>query len=100
LFFVLGGCAALSNITHYTFVSQLSAKHTSFLAVGIALGSMTSGMLAILQGSIPTASASFGVSGYYAALTALFLPAFFALHLIEGEGEGGEGDGGEEEGGR
>jgi len=38
LFFTCGGCAALSNITHFTFVSRYDAANTTALAVGMASG--------------------------------------------------------------
>jgi len=79
LFFICGGCAALSNITHFTFVSRYEAANTTALAVGMASGSMSAGLLALLQGTV-LESSGFSVSIYYAVLTATFPLAVFALH--------------------
>lgn len=50
LFFVAGSCASSSNVTHFSMVSLWPAKCTTFLATGMGIGSMISGILAILQG--------------------------------------------------
>lgn len=79
LFTILGACASLSNVTHFTFVSLYAADNTTALAVGMALGSMTAGFLAIIQGIFLKDVLT--VSLYYLLLTLFFLPAFYVLYV-------------------
>lgn len=93
LFFIVGACSSASNVTHFTLVSQFDAVNTSALAAGMGVGSMVSGLLAILQGTLADRS-SFSVDSYYITLSLLYIPAVAALWLIDspsGSGSGGSG---------
>lgn len=81
LFFVVGACSSSSNVTHYTFVSKFEASNTTALATGMGLGSMTAGLLGILQGLV-LIQYGFSTSIYYAVLTALYIPAFVAFSML------------------
>ncbi len=78
LFFVVGMCSSTSNVTHYTFVSKFEATNTTALATGMGLGSMTAGILGILQGLV-LINYGFSASIYYAVLSCLYLPAIYAF---------------------
>lgn len=75
LFFVIGACSSTSNVTHFTFVSTYDAKSTTALATGMGLGSMTAGLLGILQGLL-LINYGFSVTVYYITLSILYVPAF------------------------
>ena len=77
LFTVLGACACLSNVTHFTFVSLSSAVDTTALAVGMALGSMTAGILAIIQGTVLP---QLTVSLYYIVLSCVYFPCLWIVY--------------------
>jgi hypothetical protein len=76
IFAGFAACASLSNVTHFTFVSLYSAENTTAMAVGFSLGSMTAGLLAILQGTVWT---TLSVRTYFLILTTLFLPALWLM---------------------
>lgn len=50
IFFLLSSCGAISNVTHYMFVSKFDARKTTMLSTGMGLGSLIAGVLAISQG--------------------------------------------------
>lgn len=81
-FFFVGCCATMSNVTHMTFVSHWTAANTTWLATGMGLGSMCSGLLSLLQGLLQSVNSGFSVEVYYLTLTSLFVPAFIALQLL------------------
>jgi hypothetical protein len=81
LFFIVGACASSSNVTHYTFVSLTHAPNTTGLATGMGLGSMTAGILALIQGLL-LANSGFSVTIYYIVLSLLYVPALFALYKL------------------
>jgi hypothetical protein len=81
LFFVVGACSSASNVTHFTFVSHYPAVNTSALATGMGLGSMVSGLLAILQGTVLN-SIGFSISYYYLVLSLLYVPALVVLFTL------------------
>jgi hypothetical protein len=83
MFFVVGACSSSSNVTHYTFVSKSPAQNTTALATGMGLGSMTAGILALLQGLL-LVDYGFSVTAYYLVLALLYIPALLAfMHLLE-----------------
>lgn len=82
LFFSAGSCSALSNVTHYSYVSKWPAEHTTWLATGMGLGSMTTGLLALTQGLVPNDTA-FTVELYYILLALFYLPAIASLLVLE-----------------
>jgi hypothetical protein len=78
LFFTVGACSSSSNVTHYTFVSKFEASNTTALATGMGLGSMTAGLLGILQGLV-LINYGFSTSVYYAVLACLYIPSLIAF---------------------
>ena len=80
LFLLVGACASTSNVTHYIYVSQYSNIETTCLSTGMALGSTTAGVLAILQGLV-LETYGMSVSYTYLAVALLYLPALAALLL-------------------
>jgi hypothetical protein len=81
LFFIVGACSSSSNVTHYTHVSSSDASNTTALATGMGLGSMTAGVLALLQG-IVLIDYGFSVTYYYLVLSLLFIPAILAFSTL------------------
>lgn len=69
LFFFAGACASSSNVTHYAYVSSYRPLCTTSMATGMALGSMTTGFLAIIQAN----TSGFSVGLYFALLSATFI---------------------------
>lgn len=78
LFFVVGACSSTSNVTHFTYVSIYDANNTTALATGMGLGSMTAGLLGILQGLV-LIDHGYSVSAYYVTLSCLYIPAFVSF---------------------
>jgi hypothetical protein len=78
LFFVVGACASSSNVTHYTYVSLSAAHNTTALATGMGLGSMTAGVVALLQGFV-LKDHGFSVTIFYLTLALLYFPAVLSF---------------------
>lgn len=81
IFFIIGSCAASSNITHFMFVSSYPARATSMMSTGFGLGSMTAGIIALLQGLLLK---HYGVTlmTYFIILSLVYLPAMFSLYWL------------------
>eukprot|EP00981_Chlorochromonas_danica_P000737 scaffold167_cov168-Ochromonas_danica.AAC.4 len=79
LFFIIGACSSTSNITHYMFVSTFQPSSTTALSLGMGLGSMLSGILAILQ-SLVLVNYGFSVSFFFLTLASLYLPAIYVMN--------------------
>jgi hypothetical protein len=86
LFFVVGACSSTSNVTHYVFVSTYDASNTTSLALGMGLGSMVAGVLAIAQG-LALVQVGYSASLYFASLALLYIPAIYSLKKCTIEGE-------------
>jgi hypothetical protein len=69
----VSACSSFSNATHYTFVSKAAAQNTTALATDIGIGSMTAGILALLQGLL-LIDYGFSVTVYYLVLRSPILP--------------------------
>ena len=83
LYSVLGACASSSNVTHFTLVSKYGSSATSYLAMGMGLGSMISGLLSLITSNVYE---GFTVRYYFFLLSLLFLPAFVALFFLARDG--------------
>lgn len=79
IFFGMGACSSVSNVTHYMFVSTCLPSSTTALSLGMGLGSMVAGVLAILQGLL-LASRGYSVGYYFGTLALLYLPALHATY--------------------
>lgn len=82
LFFIVGGCASLSNVTHFAYVSVWPAENTTALATGIGCGSTFAGILAILQSTLVLQD-GFSVGVYYFVLTSLYIPAVISIYFLD-----------------
>ncbi|RYH26715.1 hypothetical protein EON65_14145 [archaeon] len=78
LFFIVGVCSSTSNVTHFMFVSSYDASCTTGLAVGMGIGSMISGVLAIIQGFF-LADIGYSPSLYFATLALLYVPSLYVV---------------------
>lgn len=78
LFFIVGVCSSTSNVTHFMFVSSYDASCTTGLAVGMGIGSMISGVLAILQGFL-LVDVGYSPSLYFATLAMLYVPSIYVV---------------------
>lgn len=85
LFFVVGGCSSLSNVTHFAYVSVWPASNTTALSTGMGCGSMVAGVLALLQGTI-LVQKGFSVRIYYLVLASLYCPAVVAVYSLQRQG--------------
>jgi MFS family permease len=82
VFFLIGACSSSSNVTHYMFISQFpSQSDTTSLSTGMALGSMTAGLLGMIQGLL-LSSWGFSVSYAFLAIAALFLPSLYSFRKL------------------
>lgn len=81
LFFVVGACSSSSNVTHYTYVSRSAASNTTALATGMGLGSMTAGVVGLIQGLV-LRPYGFNVTAFYIALSLLYIPAVLAFSSL------------------
>eukprot|EP01031_Cornospumella_fuschlensis_P041126 gene41126-50174_t len=78
LFFLVGVCSSISNVTHFMFVSSYEASCTTGLAVGMGIGSMISGVLAIIQGFL-LVDVGYSPSLYFVSLAFLYIPAIYVI---------------------
>jgi hypothetical protein len=82
VFFLIGACSSSSNVTHYMFISQFpSQSDTTSLSTGMALGSMTAGLLGIAQGLV-LSNWGFTVSSAFLVIAALFIPSLFSFRQL------------------
>eukprot|EP01034_Spumella_vulgaris_P031989 gene31989-39518_t len=89
MFFVLGACSSASNVAQFTLVSHYSVLNTSALATGMGIGSMISGILAILQGTV-WEHAGFTTSQYFVVLSMLYVPALLVIWSLPNHDEASE----------
>ncbi|KAJ1422527.1 hypothetical protein B484DRAFT_399042 [Ochromonadaceae sp. CCMP2298] len=94
LFFLVGACSSSSNVTHYIHVARSDASNTTALATGMGLGSMTAGILALLQGTV-LIDYGFSVTYYYLVLALLFIPAIAAFSALSRQEEVEKSEGAE-----
>mmetsp|Transcript_21016 Transcript_21016/g.30341 ORF Transcript_21016/g.30341 Transcript_21016/m.30341 type:complete len:423 (+) Transcript_21016:99-1367(+) len=88
LFFIAGACSSTSNVTHYMYVAKYSSTETTALSTGMALGSMTAGILGISQGLF-LCSVGMSITHVYITVALLYLPAIFSLNLMHAPTDNG-----------
>jgi hypothetical protein len=81
IFFLIGACSSSSNVTHYMFISQFSPKETTYLSTGMALGSMTAGLMGLTQGLV-FSSRGFSVTDTFLLLSVFYLPALLSFFQL------------------
>lgn len=84
IFFTVGCCGASSNVTHFMFVSKFPPRQTTMLSTGMGIGSMTAGLLALLQHYV-LLSKGFTLSGYLFLLSLAYVPAIISFHILSKE---------------
>lgn len=82
IFFFEGSIASLLNLIQFSLVSSFYSNHTSYLATGIGIGSMISGILGLLRGLL-LEDENFSLPLYYGVITLLYLPAIYSACTLE-----------------